>query len=397
MNNFSRSHLRTVRPRGRREAGVSLAKRRAWFANNLVAYGFAGLQDLASQRFTDVPLQTVQTAIRVSLAEHTRGINALLSGLVREINGATEYKIRYQLPAGGSLQPLDANGIPVPVFPSGVYDVAFPIQGGATAWGNNRVSREMMTVADADRFTVDAMDKDTDWMRRHILAAIFTNTTWSYGDDLHGALTIQPLANNDAVLYVRVGGASATDNHYFAQANAIGNSADNPFPAIYAALDEHPSNSGPYIAYVASNLVTSVQALANFREPRNTALIYGANVTTMKEELDVDMTSKLADSIGDRLVGYVDGVNVIEWRSLPSNYIVAHASGVNDVVGMRQYEAPNLQGFFPEFWDVNGNQYQYSMIRYAGFGILNRVGALVYRIGNASYAIPAGFTAPLSA
>jgi hypothetical protein len=35
------------------------------------------------------------------------------------------------------------------------------------------------------------------------------------------------------------------------------------------------------------------------------------------------------------------------------------------------------------------------MIRYAGFGVLNRVAAMITRVGNASYAIPSGFTAPL--
>jgi len=263
-------------------------------ANNIQTYGFVSLTDLASQRITDVPLPTIQTAIRESVVEHTRSLNALMSGMVRRI---TDYKMRYQLPAGGTLQPLDANGNPLPVTPTGIYDIAFPIQGAGTAWGNNRVSRAKMTVADADRFTLDAMDKDIDWMRRHVLAAIFTNTTWTYTDEEHGQLIVQPLANNDAVTYVRVGGAAQTDNHYLAQANAIGNGADNPFPAIYTALDEHPSNSGPYIAYVASNLVTSITALANFHEPRNQALVYGDNITTMAQALDVDMTSKMSEGI----------------------------------------------------------------------------------------------------
>ena len=43
------------------------------------------------------------------------------------------------LGSGGTLQPLDEWGNPLPVKDEGVYDVAFPIQGGGTAWGDNRV------------------------------------------------------------------------------------------------------------------------------------------------------------------------------------------------------------------------------------------------------------------
>ena len=363
-------------------------------ANNTTAYGFANLEYIFNQRVADQMVPVVQTAIIESAEEHTRQINALLAELVTR---TADYKIRYQLPAGGTLQPLDADGNPKPVVPTGTYDVAFPIVGAGTAWGTNRISRAKMTVADANRFTMDALMKDADWMRRHILAALFTNTTYTYTDERYGSLTVQPLANGDSVTYVRVGGAALADNHFLAQANSIGNGADNPFPGIYAELDEHPSNRGPYIVYVPTNLVSSIQALANFIEPTNTALVYGANETRMAQTLDVDATSRMSSGFGDRLIGYVDGCTIIEWRSLPDSYMIAHASGVNDVLGMREYEEAELQGFFPEFQNVDGNHMINRLLRFAGFGVMNRVGALVQRIGNGSYAIPTGYTAPLSA
>ena len=102
------------------------------------------------------------------------------------------------LVAGGTLQPLDEWGNPLPVKDEGYYDVAFPIQRGGTAWGTNRESRAMMTVAEAQRFTLGALRRDADWMRRHFLAALFDNTTWTFQDDFKGAFTVQPLANGDA-------------------------------------------------------------------------------------------------------------------------------------------------------------------------------------------------------
>jgi hypothetical protein len=383
---------RTLRPRSR-EASVNLAKKRTWFANNNVAYGFVNLEYLFSQRIVTVSVETVQTAIQESLAEYTRQVDEMLSLLVQR---TLDYKKRFQLPSGETLQPLDADGNPKPTLPTGVYDVAFPIQGGGTAWGDNRVSRAKMTIGDANRFTWQKMMADADWMRRHMLAALFTNTTWTYTDEAYGDLTVQPLANGDSVVYTLRNGNPVTDNHYLAQANAIGNS-DNPFPAIYTELDEHPSNTGPYVAYVASDLVTSITALANFVEVQDPTIIYGSGTTVLNVNVDVDMTSRGGPLVafGDRLLGKVDGIYIVEWSSMPSGYMLIHASGANDVLGMREYPEPELQGFFPEFNSVDGNHQEYRMIRYAGFGVLNRVAAVVMRIGNGSYAIPSGYTAPL--
>jgi hypothetical protein len=63
---------------------------------------------------------------------------------------------------------------------------------------------------------------------------------------------------------------------------------------------------------------------------------------------------------------------------------------------MREYDAPELQGFFPEDHSPDGNIQEMRMIRYAGYGALNRVAAVVQRIGNGSYAIPSGYTNPLA-
>ena len=64
---------------------------------------------------------------------------------------------------------------------------------------------------------------------------------------------------------------------------------------------------------------------------------------------------------------------------------------------MRQYPSTALQGLFTENHSPDGNLHESRFIRYAGFGARNRIAALVYRIGNGSYAIPTGYTAPLPA
>lgn len=359
---------------------------------NLTAYGFVELKDLFSQRIVTIQAQTLQTAIEASVAEHTRQINAMMSGMIKR---TTDFKYRYQLPSGGSLQPLDETGNPLPVQPSGFYDVGLPIQGAGTAWGDDRVSRAAMTLADANRYTLDAMDRDADWMRRHILNSIFNNAAWTYTDPRYGALTVQPLANNDGTGYVLRGGSSdATQNHFQAQASAI-DDTHNPYPTIYSELDQHPSNSGPYRAYIATSLVATTAALLTTEAPTYEGLIYGSGVTRSATSINPDDKTYGADvtsdNPGDRFIGFNSGMEIWEWTSLPAGYIVSQATGVNDVVAMREYEFPELQGLFPEYHTPDGNIQVNRLLRYAGFGINNRVGMVVTRIGNASYAIPSGY------
>jgi len=364
---------------------------------NVNAYGFMSLADQYSQRISNINggVQRVWDAIQASVAEYNRVSGATLSEFAVPTELALE---QIELPGDGTLQPLDEHGNPLPVIPSGSYQVAYPIQGGGTAWGDNRVSRELMTVEEADRFTADSLRRDGNWLVRHALAAIFTNTAWTFNDKSGGAfgvkglgdITIQPLANNDSVKYARKGiSAPAVDNHYLAQADAIAN-ATNPFPAIKAELHEHPSNmNAPIVAYVASNLVASIQGLTEFVDKDDSDIRPGANSDSL--------IGMISAGPGDEVIGKTkSGVWIVEWGALPSDYLIAKVMG-RPPLKMREYPAPNLKGLFPERAEVDGNHIVRRFIRYAGFGCFDRVSALVMRIGNASYAIPTGFSAPLAA
>jgi hypothetical protein len=364
---------------------------------NVNNYGFIGLADLYNQRISGINggVQWVWDAIRLSVDEYNRVAGAVLGEFAQTTEMAME---QIELPGDGTLQPLDDNGNPLPVLPSGNYQVAYPIQGAGTAWGDDRVSRELMTVEEADRFTSDSLRRDANWIVRHALAAILTNTTWVFNDKSGGAfgvkglgdITIQPLANNDTVKYTRKGIAvSAIDDHYLAQAAAIADGA-NPFPTIKAELHEHPSNMNlPIVAYVASDLVSSIQGLTEFVDKDDPDIRAGNASDTL--------SGMISAGPGDTVLGKTkSGVWVVEWGAMPSNYLVAKVLG-RQPLKMREYPAPNLKGLFPERADIDGNHIVKRFIRYAGFGTADRVAALAMYIGGAAYAIPANYSAPLPA
>lgn len=353
---------------------------------NLNSYGFVSYADIASQRVSDGNVRVVDEAIRASVTEHNRQVEAALAELVER---TTEPSRRFKIGGGGSLQPLDEWGNPLPVVDAGSYDVAWPIQGAGTAWGDNRISRAMMTVQDADRYTFNALRRDADWVKRHLLAAMLDNTSFTYTDPEKGTLTVVPLANGDAVTYVKKDGSSAVDTHYYAQAAAIADAA-NPFPALRTELAEHVDNDGPYVAYIPSALKATTMALATFHDVADANLRVGDGVTQLVGRID--------RGFGDEVLGYVEpGIWIVEWSMLPATHGIMVARGATTpALGMREYPAAELQGLFPENHSPDGNLNIYRLLRYAGFGALNRTAALAFQIGNAAYQIPTGYATPLA-
>lgn len=359
-------------------------------ANNVLAYGFNSLTQMLSLRPSQVGVGQVTTAIEESSAENTRAKNALIALFAERTTNAKE---NFVLPSGGSLQRLDEFGIPRVVAPSGSYDVAYPIFGGGTAFGRNRVTAALETIADINRDQLTAQNQDADWLTRHLLAALLDNATWTYPDALLGSLTVQPLAiTSDGVTYVKNGGASSTSQHYVAQTAAIAD-ATNPFATIYTTLSAYPSNLGRrIISFIASNLVTTTQALATFVDVDDPDIRRGANT---------DQLVASADGIqgpGSMVLGKTNNIWVVEWPRLPDNYIVSVVEG-RPPLAMREYPDPRLQGFFPEVHSPDGARIERRYLRYAGFGVRNRISAMVTQVsgGDTTYDIPTGYDAPLPA
>jgi hypothetical protein len=358
------------------------------------------MEHLFATRVAEIGVQRMFEMVQQSAQMHNDVMLGLLSVLSER---TTLAQVQVELPGDGTLQPLDEYGNPLPVAPSGSYQVGFPIQGGGTAWGNNRVSRALMTVEEANRNTWDATQRDADWMTRHALAAIFDNTSWTYNDKVGpngakglGDITIQPLANSDTVVYMRRGGqATAVDNHYLAQAADISDSA-NPFPTIRTELIEHPSNSAPFVTYVPSGLVDDIGNLTEFVEINDPDINYGLSSDTLL----VNPNLEAILGPGDEILGKTKSSNIwiVEWDFLPAGYMIAQALGGTGgpTLMMREYDAASLQGFFPESHSPDGNLQEMRMIRFAGFGAYNRIRALAYYVGDASYAVPSGYTSPLA-
>lgn len=359
---------------------------------NQVLYGWHNLTHLYDQRVNEVGVDVVYDAITQSVEEHQRQMAALTALFVEP---TTAFKGVFRTPTVARLQPLDENGRARPILTAGQYDLAWPIQAAGAAWGANRVSRVKMTVRDAADNTAAMFSADFRWMRDHILADLFYDaggdgTGWTYNDpnDDVGSLNILGLADGDTQTYNVTAGAEngATDDHLLAQASAIDDN-NNPFPTVYSELTEHPENSGEVISIIPTNLKASVEALATFYPINDPNLRSGTGVT--------ELVGSLGMQVPGEVIGYVDKNWIVEWRSMVSSYVISLTTEGPRPLRMRQHPEAELQGFRLVGERNDHPFYEAHWERHAGFGAWNRVGAVVTRIGNGSYAVPTGYSSPM--
>jgi hypothetical protein len=349
-------------------------------------YGMLSEKDLAANRVTEIGVSAVQEAVDQSNAEHNRQINALISLFVERTQN---FKVRYQIPTAARLQPLDASGRARPIKPAGNYDVAFPIYSAGAAWGSDYVTGVKMRVGDVALITTMMQDADMRWVRDHILAGLFfKNGTsgWTFTDEVHGALTVMGLANGDTVTYQVAAGAdtNATDDHLLTTAAVTAAT----FITIRDELREHPENGNDVVALIPTNLRTTVEALTGYYPIADPNLRIGTSIT--------ELIGRLGVAVPGEVIGYIDGVWVVEWKSLPNDNIIARAIGGPAPLAMREDEEPELRGF-NRVADRNDHPwYERQYLRRAGFGGWNRVGALVIQVTGGAYAIPTGYTSPMA-
>jgi hypothetical protein len=343
------------------------------------AYGFVGLEELGRYRIDQVENgQAIVTDAIQKTLDFTNRRNELYRGrLSTDVNVAKEW---YEMPSGGTLQDLDEHG----------NDVAFPIRGAGDATGTDRVSRRLQTFAEANRATQQATLADKRWHINYMLAAIFGNTGYPFLDRgrrmMRGAgrLDIRPLANGDDTEYIINEGAGVgTDNHYLVREGQI-SAANDPFPEIHEELVEHSDGAATdeVEVYVSKDLIADIEALPNFREPRDSRITYGSGEST------VAYGDK---GIGDEYVGYVSRCHIIRMNAVPEGYMLALAKNGRPL-GYRQYPSANLQGLFQESHSPDGNHLETRFLRYGGYGVRNRTAALVMQVGvasGASYTPPA--------
>jgi len=150
-----------------------------------------------------------QEVIYETATEYLARINAELAaatGIFVEAQ-VDIFKERYKLPGSGYLSRRNVAGRYPAVKATGYWDVAFPLEDfGAQSVGDD-VSMAYMTIRDLELHLQTVVTQSVNTDRFELLKALFNNAQDTFVDPLHGSLSIEPMANGDAVVYPPVLGS----------------------------------------------------------------------------------------------------------------------------------------------------------------------------------------------
>jgi hypothetical protein len=333
-----------------------------------VLYGFHGLVDILDNRAASVDQELLSDAINAAVSAHNADVQQSLSLFANKT--LTDPQTGVNQMAEGELQPLDEWGRPQPRRIPAPVSRYFPLYMAGDSIATNYVTQEKMTVQEVNDRLASVLLADTKWLRRQILTALFTNTAYNVTDPQYGTLAISTLANGDSETYLRTStGTASADTHHLGNATFT----EAVLTAMRAELIEHDENGGD-----SAQVVDSPDA----------NLTFGTGVN--------QYTGSFAATAPGMAFGYnaEAQVHLREWSRLPADYAIAVTDGGLSPLAMRQDEETSLQGFH----EIPGREdipyLQRIWIRRAGFAAYNRVGAVVYRTNNGTYAIPTGYSAP---
>lgn len=308
------------------------------------------------------------------------------------ISGTTEAaKERYYLPGTGIMS-RRADGVRgAAVRPTGSWDVGYTLEDFSEQVAGTDVDFAYMTPEAYQRSVDTIINRHVGRYRQMILYYLLNNSQKTYVDQRLGSITVEPLANGDAVLYPPVLGSDtdATDNHYIETNYLSANISDsnNPYITARDELEEHfgAPTGGSNIACFINNAQRSVtENLTDFTPVEDVFVRSGSNV---------DVPVNLPSAPG-RILGRTNGVWVIEWRYIPANYIVGvHLEAeppLKERVDPTETGLP--RGLTPVVNDMTYPIQSLEMRARYGLGVANRLNGVVLELGTGgTYSIPSAY------
>ena len=319
----------------------------------------------------------------------------LMAQLSLFVAGTTSAHIeRFKLPGGGFLEQRGATSPVASAKSSGSWDVAYPLFDFGRAITTDYVARGYMTAGEMQVHIDGVIAANANTVRFQLLRRLFNNTVQTFVDDLHGTLSVQPLANGDAVIYPAPQGSTVegTADHYLESnyaASAISD-ANNPLATIEAALSAHfgsMTGGSNIVVLINSAQRAKIEALTNFVEVPDNFIVTGSNT-------DVPTGYPMLPSSA-RLIGRSSGTWVAVYDWMPVAYMMGVHLEAPAPLRMRVDPADTGlgQGLQLISTDTNFPLQTASYVNRFGFGTGNRLNGVVMELGTGgSYTIPAGYT-----
>jgi hypothetical protein len=355
-------------------------------------YGLLGLEDNDTSYVNTIGQRIVFDAVTEYVAALNAELEAAQAVLISE--ETEEFKMRYKLPGGGTLDRVGLNSKPGATGQYGGWDVAFPLESFAKQIAASRINIAAMTVQQLQAHLDTIQIQNANTVFTEALRAIFRNTNRTFIDDepyKRGTLTCVPLANGDSVVYPPLFGETteATENHYLESNYTAANISDtnNPLVTIRDEIEEHngaPTGGSNIAVFINRAQRAKVEALTDF-DPVEDRFIRSGQ--------DTDVPVNLPNVPGT-IIGRCDGTWVVVWPRIPANYMLGVDLDTEAPLKMRR--DPRATGLpwgltLVSESDAYPLQNAYYENRF-GIAVANRLGAVVMELGTGgSYTIPTAF------
>lgn len=353
-------------------------------------FGALGISDTERAFVNVIGQRVVYDAIQTLLNQYNTDLRGAMAVFVEQ--ETEDFKERYKLPGGGRLQRRGGSAQSGAVKAYGGYDVAYPLEDFGAQLAADDIRMAYMTVQDLDRHLNTIFIQDTNTVRFELLKAILNNTQRTFVDELHGSLSIEPLANGDTVTYPPVLGSEteATDTHYLESnyaATAISD-ANNPYITVRDELEEHfgaEQGGSNIVAFINNAEVPETEDLTDFDPVNDRFTRPGDNQATLFG----------LPALPGRVVGRTNGVWVVEWRWIPASYLWAIHLDAPRPLKMRVDPADTgiARGLTlvarDEVYPLEASHYRHRF----GVGCGNRLNGVVLEFGTGgTYSIPSGYS-----
>lgn len=351
-------------------------------------YGVLGIDESERRYLREFGQKVIFEAVNQVLQMYSEDLRRALAVFVEE--ETSDAQRRYMLPGGGTLQRRGGQAQSAAVKTIGYWDVAFPLEEWGDQIAADRVDYAYMTVQDLDRHLRTVMIRDANTVRTELLRALFNNSAWTFQDPIAGTLTVQPLANGDAVLYPPVLGSDteAQENHYIEAGYTNITDTQDPYELVVDELEEHfgaVSGGEDVVAFINPAQVGETLALTDFIPVVDNRIQPGQ---------DTSQPVNLPNVPGRVLGRHARGIWVVEWRWVPQNYILGlHLNA----------PAPAIVRVDPDFTGLprgltlvaESDLYPFTQSHYSrrfGIGVGNRLNGVVVELGNdGSFDVPSQF------
>lgn len=327
----------------------------------------------------------VYEMINELLARHNEVLRQSIKVFVEK--ETPSYRERYYAPMGGQMQTLGRQAAPAARKRTGHWDVGFPLIGIGDRLAGDRVDMGYLTAGQLEAQIKSIIDGDRESVRTDLLTAIFVDNARVFADPIWGNVTVEPLANGDAVVYPPVIGAAAgaVDNHYLQAAFSAANltAAQNELMEHFG-WDQGGENAIVFCHPTEGALIAALAGFIPYPDRFASPISVGATWTQ----------PTVPDAPGIT-IGRMGGFWINVWQHMPVHYMILTDLDAPAPLYVRKDPAETGLGSglqlvsTDEEYPIKNSFYEH---RY-GFGASNRLNGVVWLVaaGAGGYTPPALF------